>query len=69
MARSAEQDRQLYAHSLDASIIAGIVTIVLHFVFAAAGIEVPAVIWTGLGLAVVGFGVGTYFLKRRKDAP
>jgi hypothetical protein len=69
MARSAEQDRRLYAHALDVSIIAGVITIILSVVLSTNDIAIPELIYVGTAVAIIGFGVGTYFLKRRKDAP
>lgn len=69
MARSAESDRRIYAHSLDASIVVGVITIILHVVLSANSVVVPEMVWTGGAVAIVFFAVGTYFLKRRKDAP
>lgn len=69
MARSAEQDRTYYAHILDGAIVAGVVTIILHVVLDIYAVPVPAVLYTGLSLTIVGTVLGLYFLKRRKDAP
>lgn len=69
MARSAETDRRIYAHALDAGIVAGVVTIVLHIVLSMNGVIVMPMIYTGLGVLIVALVVGTYFLKRRKDGP
>lgn len=69
MARSAEADRRIYAHCLDAGIVTGVIVIVLHVVLSMNGVIAMPMVYTGLGILIVALVLGTYFLKRHKDGP